>query len=58
MKTILVNKMKKKNDKNKPIALTLRRSWGDLNPATKVIPNKKKSEKIKHKKILFENQED
>lgn len=27
----------------------IRGDWGDINPATKVIPNKKKNRKPKHK---------
>lgn len=28
----------------------IRGDWGNINPVTKVIPNKKKNRKIKHKK--------
>ena len=31
---------------------SIRRDWGGIKPVTKVIPNKKKSQKIKHKKQL------
>lgn len=31
---------------------SMRRDWGDIKPVTKVIPNKKKNQKIKHKKQL------
>lgn len=27
----------------------IRRDWSEINPVTKVIPNKKKNRKIKHK---------
>ena len=27
----------------------IRGDWGDINPVTKIIPNKKKNSKIKHK---------
>lgn len=26
-----------------------RRDWGDISPTTKIIPNKKKNQKVKHK---------
>lgn len=28
----------------------IRGDWGNINPVTKIIPNKKKNPKIKHKK--------
>lgn len=31
---------------------SMRRDWGDIKPVTKVIPNKKKNQKIKRKKQL------
>lgn len=27
----------------------IRKDWGDIKPYTRIIPNKKKSQKIKHK---------
>ncbi len=33
-----------------------RGSWGDISPVTKIIPNKKKNPKIKHKKKEFETE--
>lgn len=33
----------------------IRRSWEELNPVTRVIPNKKKNRKIKHKGKELEN---
>lgn len=35
--------------KKKPIELQGRGDWGDIKPITKIIPNKKKNLKIKHK---------
>lgn len=32
----------------------LRRSWGDIKPITKVIPNKKKNQKVKYKQPQFD----
>ena len=32
-----------------------RGDWGNIKPITKVIPNKKKNPKIKHKKKNWEN---
>lgn len=32
------------------IYMKLRKDWGQVNPVTKVIPNKKKVKKEKHKK--------
>lgn len=49
---------KKKNKKVDDISFSnpmyesyqkIRRDWGDISPITKVIPNKKKNPKIKHK---------
>ena len=33
----------------------MRRSWGEVNPVTKVIPNKKKNRKVKHKGREFDD---
>ncbi len=41
--------MKKKKQKQKPIELRGRNTWGDISPITKVIPDKKKNPRIKHK---------
>lgn len=35
----------------------IRGDWGNVNPVTKVIPNKKKNQKIKHKKKEQEYEE-
>ena len=32
----------------------LRNDWGAINPITKIIPNKKKNPKVKHKKKVYE----
>ena len=40
--------MKAKKSK-KPIGLRERNFWGDIKPITKIIPNKKKNPRIKHK---------
>ena len=31
-----------------------RNDWGNISPVTKVIPNKKKGQKVKHKKQIQE----
>jgi len=31
-----------------------RRDWGEINPVTKIIPNKKKNQKIKHKRKEYD----
>lgn len=35
----------------------IRGDWGNVNPVTKVIPNKKKNPKAKHKKKEFDSDE-
>lgn len=32
-----------------------RGDWGDINPVTKIIPNKKKNPKVKHKGKQYED---
>ena len=32
----------------------MRGDWGNVNPVTKIIPNKKKSPKVKHKNKQYE----
>ena len=47
-----MSKKKKKNLKSNPtyeVVRKIRGDWGNINPVTKIIPNKKKSPKIKHK---------
>lgn len=43
--------MNKKKNTNTTYEVTrkIRGDWGAINPVTKVIPNKKKNQKIKHK---------
>ena len=48
-----------KKPKNKPrtsyeINRGIRRDWGEISPVTRVIPNKKKNQKVKHKGREFE----
>lgn len=48
-----------KRPKNKPrtsyeINRSIRRDWGEISPVTRVIPNKKKNQKVKHKGREFE----
>ena len=47
-----MNKKKKKNLESNPtyeVVRKIRGDWGNINPVTKIIPNKKKNPKIKHK---------
>ena len=47
-----MSKNKKKNLNPNPtyeVVRKIRGDWGDINPVTKIIPNKKKNPKIKHK---------
>lgn len=34
----------------------IRRDWGEIKPITKIIPNKKKNPKIKHKGKAWDDQ--
>lgn len=34
----------------------IRNDWGNINPVTKVVPNKKKNPKIKHKGRMNDNE--
>lgn len=34
----------------------IRKDWGDIKPYTRIIPNKKKNQKIKHKKQEMERE--
>lgn len=53
--------MSKKNNKKTlgeetwEIARKIRGNWGNISPVTKIIPNKKKNQKIKHKNRQYEN---
>lgn len=47
-----MSKSKKKNLNSNPtyeVVRKIRGDWGDISPVTKIIPNKKKNPKIKHK---------
>lgn len=47
-----MSKNKKKNLNSNPtyeVVRKIRGDWGNINPVTKIIPNKKKNPKIKHK---------
>ena len=47
-----MSKNKKKNLNSNPtyeVVRKIRGGWGDISPVTKIIPNKKKNPKIKHK---------
>lgn len=33
----------------------IRRDWGEISPITRVIPNKKKNRKLKHKGRMYDN---
>jgi hypothetical protein len=48
--------MNKKTAQNSSyeVVRKIRGSWGAINPVTKVIPNKKKNPKIKHKGKEYE----
>lgn len=42
--------MKKKTENiSYEVNCKIRRDWGDISPVTKIIPNKKKNQKVKHK---------
>lgn len=52
-----MSKNKKKNLNSNPtyeVVRKIRGDWGDINPVTKIIPNKKKNPKIKHKGKQYE----
>ena len=50
---------KKQEDVNSTyhIVKKIRGDWGEVNPITKIIPNKKKNPKIKHKRKEEEDYE-
>jgi hypothetical protein len=53
-----MSKNKKKNLNSNPtyeVVRKIRGDWGDINPVTKIIPNKKKNPKIKHKGRQYED---
>ena len=46
-----MNKKKKIKPRNSyEVNRSIRRDWGEISPVTKIIPNKKKEQKEKHKK--------
>lgn len=48
-----VMKMSKKQNKPRnsyEVNRSIRRDWGEISPVTKIIPNKKKNHKEKHRK--------
>ena len=52
-----MSKNKKKNLNSNPtyeVVRKIRGDWGDISPVTKIIPNKKKNPKIKHKGRQYE----
>lgn len=44
----------KSKKSNYEIVRKIRGDWGAINPVTKVIPNKKKNPKIKHKQKEYD----
>ena len=53
-----MSKNKKKNLNSNPtyeVVRKIRGDWGNINPVTKIIPNKKKNPKIKHKGKQYED---
>lgn len=43
------NMKKKAENISYEVNRKIRRDWGDISPTTKIIPNKKKNQKVKHK---------
>ena len=53
-----MSKSKKKNlnsNSTYEVVRKIRGDWGNVNPVTKIIPNKKKNPKIKHKGRQYED---
>lgn len=50
---------KKKIEENSTLRAIkkIRNDWGDISPVTKVIPNKKKNPKVKHKGKEYQNED-
>ena len=44
-----VSEMKKNNNSSYEANRKIRKDWGDIKPITRVIPNKKKNPRVKHK---------
>lgn len=52
----MANKSKKTAKTVVEIYQSIRRDWGEVNPVTKIIPNKKRvKRRPKHKKDFYEN---
>lgn len=49
-----MREMKSKKS-NYEIIRKIRSDWGAISPVTKVIPNKKKNQKVKHKGKIYES---
>lgn len=47
---------KKPENSSYEVNRKIRRDWGEIKPYTRIIPNKKKNQKIKHKGRGFENE--
>ena len=45
---------KKETNQTYEVIRHMRNDWGAVNPVTKVIPNKKKNQKVKHKGKEFD----
>lgn len=43
------NMKKKVENTSYEVNRKIRRDWGEISPVTKIIPNKKKNQKVKHK---------
>lgn len=49
------NTSKSAGEKTWEVARKIRGDWGNISPVTKIIPNKKKSPKVKHKGRQYED---
>jgi hypothetical protein len=43
------NMKKKVENTSYEVNRKIRRDWGEISPVTRIIPNKKKNQKVKHK---------
>ena len=50
------NRKKTAGEATWEVARKIRGDWGNISPVTKIIPNKKKSPKVKHKGRQYEDQ--
>lgn len=48
------NRKKTAGEATWEVARKIRGDWGNISPVTKIIPNKKKSPKVKHKGRQYE----